>query len=302
MSGVVSLSHKIGETVGTVVLPNFLIIGAAKAGTTSLWHYLRQHPEVFMSEVKEPNFFRTYKDSHLWVTETLESYERLFEGSERFKAVGEASPNYLADEQAAHRIRAMLPDVRLVAILRDPYARAFSEFTFHRSIGREPIGRFLKAIETDASRSIEQRADYISHSLYYRNLSRYFAVFPSERIKVVFNEDLLRDAQMVVSSIFSFLEVDPSVSVNTKAKLAVSGVPRVRALHWLLRPRGPIKEWIGPVLPAWTRNAARRLRNANLQRQSITPEERAALREYFEDDITHLEQLLGVQLSHWRAV
>jgi Sulfotransferase domain len=294
------IAAQIEGTGGTVVLPNFLIIGAAKAGTTSLWHYLRQHPEVFMSEVKEPNFFRTHKDSHLWVTDTLESYERLFEGSERFKAVGEAS-KLLADEQAVHRIKAMLPNVKLVAILRDPYLRAFSEFTFHRMTGKEPIGHFLRAIEADASRPVDQRIDYIGHSLYYRNLSRYFAVFPSERIKVVFNDDLRRDPQMVVSSIFSFLDVDPFVSIDTKARLTVSGIPRVRALHWLLGPQNPMKEWIGPMLPPWARNAARRLKNANLQRQSITPEQRAALWEYFEDDITHLEQLLGVQLDLWRA-
>lgn len=282
-------------------LPNFLIIGAPKAGTTSLWHYLRQHPDIFMSSVKEPSYFSTRKRPRRGLTETMESYQKLFEGSERFKAVGEASPLYLADEQAVHRIKETLPDVKLIAILRDPYARTFSEFTFQRLRGKEPLANFLDAVEADASRPTGQRINYIGSGLYYRNLSRYFSVFPSERIKVVFNDDLRLDAHQVVSELFSFLDVNPCARVNTEAELTVSGVPRVRMLHWLLGRHNPLKDTLGPLLPEWARNAARRLKNANLQRQSIRPEERAALRTYFEDDIGQLEQLLGVDLGRWRA-
>jgi Sulfotransferase domain len=284
-----------------MALPNFLIIGAAKAGTTSLWHYLTAHPDIFMSKVKEPDYFKTHKNDRRGVTETLEAYERLFEGSGSFDAVGEASPTYFADEQAVRKIKETLPGVKLVAILRDPCSRAFSEFTFQRLRGEEPIPDFLTAIEADASRTGDTRIDYIGFGLYHRNLSRYFAEFPAERIKVVFNEDLRRDAQRVVSDIFGFLGVDPTVRVSTEAELMVSGVPRVKLLHWLLGRHNLLKDTIGPWLPGWARDAARKLKNANLQRQSMTETERAAIHGYFADDIRQLEQLLRVDLGHWRA-
>lgn len=284
-----------------MALPNFLIIGAAKAGTTSLWHYLSAHPDIFMSKVKEPDYFRTHKVNRRGVVETRESYEKLFEGSSLFKAVGEASPTYFADEQAVHKIKETLPDVKLIAILRDPCVRAFSDFVFQRMRQKESEPDFLSAIKADASRPIDQRFNYVGLGLYHRNLSRYFAAFPADRIKVIFNDDLRRDAQKVVSEVFSFLDVDPSVMVNTDAELTVSGVPRVKALHRLLGRHNALKDTIGPLLPDWARDAARKLKNANLQRQSITPTERAAIRMYFLEDIQQLEQLLGVDLGHWRA-
>ena len=123
---------------GKPILPNFLIIGAAKAGTTALWHYLRQHPEIYMSPHKEPRFFALYgqpvnfkgpgdKTRFKFVTE-LQEYHQLFAGVQNEKAIGEASPWYLYVKSAAPAIKKMLPDVKLVVFLRDPVERASTNY------------------------------------------------------------------------------------------------------------------------------------------------------------------------------
>ncbi len=282
-------------------LPNFMVIGAPKAGTTSLWHYVRQHPDVFPGGHKEPGYFwsgKIYKDNK---AQTLESYQELFEGSDGYAAVGDGSPTYLSDENAAGEIFTLIPDVRMVAILRDPSSRAFSEFVFQRMRKTEPEESFLSAIAADPQRPDGRRINYVTTGLYFRNLSRFLTVFPANQIKVVFNEDLKADPQGVVREVFSFLGIDPDVPVDTDIQLTVSGVPKVKGLHWLLAGRNPIKRVLAPLLPKRLVKTLRKAKNANLERQFITTEERAALLPAFEEDILALEELLGRDLGHWRT-
>ena len=189
----------------------------------------------------------------------------------------------------------------MVAILREPCDRTFSNFTFHRLKGNEPCADLFEAIEADKTRAEGQRFNYISNSLYHRNLSRYLEVFDSAQIKVVFNEDLKSDAPGVMASIFEFLGVDPLPAIDTEAKLTVSGAPKSEMLHWLLGQSNPIRNTLTPILPSWARDVARKIKNANLERQRLTPQQRVALREYFREDIERLEGLLGTDLGRWLA-
>jgi hypothetical protein len=282
-----------------MALPTFLIIGAPKAGSTSLYYYVGQHPDVFTSAVKEPGFFWTYKTEGK--VETLQEYQRLFKGSESFKAVGEGSPTYLSDENAPRLIKDLIPDAKLVAILRDPYARAFSDFVFLRLRGQEPEDAFLQAVNADIGRPPEHRFNYIDQGLYHRNLARYLSHFDRNQLKVVLLDDLQSRPEGVVSEVFSFLGVDPSVQVDTTVTLTESGVPRRRLIHWLLSDRNPIKRWLTPLAPARAQTSLRRVRSANLEKQTMSPADRRALASHFEGDIDQLERLLERDLSHWRA-
>jgi len=126
-----------------MTIPNFLIIGAAKSGTTSLYHALKQHPKIFMSPVKEPNFFAleggelnypqgTVDPRYLaQCITTKEEYNQQFEGVSNEIAVGEASPIYLYHPQAPVRIKNCLPNVKIIVILRNPIERAYSNFLHH---------------------------------------------------------------------------------------------------------------------------------------------------------------------------
>jgi hypothetical protein len=280
-------------------LPNFLIIGAPKAGSTSLYYYVSQHPEVFTSKVKEPGFFRTYKKEGRF--ESLESYMELFQGSEAFKAVGEGSPQYLSDIDAPVRIKQLLPGAKLIAILRDPYQRAFSQYVFLRMRGQEPESDFIGAVEADLIRSPDERTNYVGQSLYHESVTRYLAHFAPRQMKIVLLEDMESDPDAVMSDVFTFLGVDPNIKVDTSEKLTPSGVPRIRFLDWFLSSRNPIKTVSADVLPMTAKKLFRRARSANLKRQSISDRERRRLAPYFENDVARLERLLGRDLSLWKS-
>ena len=282
-----------------MALPTFLIIGAPKAGSTSLYHYVGQHPDVFTSAVKEPGFFWTYKTEGK--VETLQEYQKLFKGSETFKAVGEGSPTYLFDENAPRLIKELIPGAKLVAILRDPYERAFSDFVFLRLRGQEPEEAFLRAVHADNGRPAELRFNYIGQGLYHRNLARYLSIFDRDQMKVVLLDDLQTRPDDVVSEVFSFLEVDPSVQVDTTVTLTQSGVPRLRMIHWLLSDRNPVKRWLTPLVPERAQRSMRRVRSANLEKQTMSPDDRRELASHFEADLDQLEKLLDRDLSSWRA-
>ncbi len=133
-------------------------------------------------------------------------------------------------------------------------------------------------------------------------MSRYLTIFPPEQLKVVFTEDLRAKPKEVLSEVFTFLGVDPEVDIDTDVQFTVSGVPKVKAFHWLLGGKNPIKRALAPFLPKGLIKTLRNARNANLDRQHMTPEERAAMLPSFEADILELEKLLGRDLSHWRTV
>ncbi|MDA9981895.1 sulfotransferase [Gammaproteobacteria bacterium] len=180
-------------------MPNFIIIGGVKSGTTALYHYLAEHSQVYMSPIKEPNFFlfeRTHPMQHLAMRDhyeakffelalvnsatSWEAYQALFNGVMKEKAVGEASAGYLHAKQVPERIFRYTPNVKLIAILRAPVERAFSHFLFFIRLGVEPTYDFSKAIRTQNCRTER----YIEVGQYYRALKRYFSLFDKSRIKI----------------------------------------------------------------------------------------------------------------------
>ena len=181
-------------------MPNFLIIGAMKAGTTSLYEYLRHHPEVFMPETKELDFFI---ERHNW-SRGLAWYESQFAGAGAATAVGEASPNYTKghdDPDVAARIADTLPDVRLIYLVRHPIERMVSMYrqTVADGVESRPIEEAF-----DANR------DYLRTSMYAWQLEPYLERFPREHILVLTTESLRRKRTATVARVFEFLGVDPS--------------------------------------------------------------------------------------------
>ncbi|PLS87415.1 MAG: sulfotransferase [Actinobacteria bacterium] len=296
-------------------MPNFLVIGAAKAGTTSLYHYLNQHPEVFMSPVKEPKFFalegekpdfRGPGDREAWreAISSLDAYQALFEGVTDEKVVGEASPLYLYSEKAPARIKHHVPEARLIAVLRDPVERAYSQFLHKVRDGKEPLADFARAIEAEEGRVKENWAygwHYKRRGFYYRQLSRYYAMFGPEQIRVYLYEDLKGDPAGLLRDVYGFLGVDDSFVPDMSLKHNVSGIPKNRLVHSLLRGRNPVKAALKPFLP-------RRLRKrllVNLQGRNLTeppgvaPAVRRALIEEYREDVSKLQGLIGRDLSGW---
>ena len=298
-----------------MTLPNFFIIGAGKAGTTSLYYYLDGHPDVYMSPIKEPNFFALeggrpdYRGpddeeriNRRSITD-LDGYEALFAAASGEKAIGEASPMYLRSEKAPKGIKRRVPEARLIAILRDPAERAYSAYLNQRRDGREPLG-FADALEAEAERGRNNWApgwQYRLGGFYHAQLSRYYDLFGREQIRVYLYEELKADPLGMVRDVFGFLGVDDSFAPDTSLKHNVSGIPSSRLLHAFFKRPNPAKAALKPFFPKKVR---RRLsmgaQNRNLQKAPpLDPETRRTLVEAYREDILKLQGLIGQDLSAW---
>jgi hypothetical protein len=305
-----------------MTLPNFLIIGAGKSGTTSLYHYLKQHPEIFMSPVKEPKFFalegvgiyfRGPGDKEV-MTQTSDNravleigeYERLFDGAGGAKALGEASPIYLHSPQAPARIRHYIPDAKLVAVLRNPIDRAYSAYLHQVRDGREWLG-FREAMHAEEGRIQKDWAPgwrYQRVGFYHEHLSRYYELFGADNIRVHLYEDLSESPVSVSQDIFRFLRVDDSFVPDISLRHNVSGIPKSKALVALIKRPNPLKSAAKAILPEKTRKRlSMNLQNRNLSKAPPMPEEtRMELIAAYREDVLKLQDLIGRDLSGWLAV
>jgi hypothetical protein len=302
-------------TTPALLLPTFLVLGAAKAGTTSLYDHLRQHPEVFVTRVKEPRFF-AYDGRPLpaggpgreWIHDATvadpAAYEALFDGAAGAKARGEASPVYLYSAHAAARIAARVPDARLVAILRDPAERAFSHYLHLRRDAVEPCDSFAEALAREPER-IAADWDWSFHyravGFYDAQLARYAARFPPENLHVELYEDLAEDPAAVARRVFSFLGVDDAFAPDVRARLNAGGVPKEGAA-WDVATRydHPVRRLLRPLLPHRLRLVLlSRVRARALARPALDPAVRAALVAGYREDLLRLQDRLGRDLSAW---
>lgn len=300
------------------LLPTLLVIGAAKAGTTSLHRCLGQHPEIHMSPVKEPNFFalsgrpadfrgpRDPERINRWSVSRLADYQALFEPGSGRLARGESSVAYLYAANAPAAIHDLVPDVKLVAVLRDPAERAWSTYLYMVLNGLEPAGTFEEALRLEPSR-IEAGWQHIWHyrrmGFYHEQLARYFARFPKEQIRVYLYDDFCEDPRGLLADLFRFLGVDDRFEPRLGSRENASAMPRHRALHEFLNGRSAAKRWLQQAIPApWRARVSRVMHRWNLVRPPLDPDVRARLVREYRSDILRLENLIGRDLAAWLAV
>jgi hypothetical protein len=290
------------------VLPNFVIIGAAKAGTTALYWYLADHPQVFMSPVKETNYFAfgldhegnlLYGDPelHRFPVRSFAAYEELFSGAEGAVAVGEASPIYLECPQSAARIREVLPDARIICGLREPVDRAYSDYLMYlRARGR----RLDPARDLTASSAwARPESHWMQISRYHPALSRYFDLFPREQIHVFLFEDFRADATGCVRDVYRTVGVDPGFAPDLDTPHNIGGMPSSMTLEKVLTS-GALRRALEPWIPRRAADLARRLRTRNLKKAPPLPRElKDELSLHFRDDIEKTSALIGRSLDHW---
>lgn len=284
-------------------LPNFLIIGANKAGTTSLYRYLGEHPEVYMSPAKEPGFFafdvgqQPGEGDHA-IGGSLETYLGLFDGVRDETAIGEASTRYLATATAPARIRATVPDMRLIAVLRNPVERAFSAYSTRVFEGTEHA-TFAEAVADDLDRRARGEGSqrfYVALGFYGAQLARYLEHFDRERLRVYLYEDLVADPASMLSDVYAFLEVDPTFAPDTTARYnRTRHHPRSMALARMSVPR-PAMTLARTVVPVRLRAALRR----KLSRVPELPDDvRRLLVDVYRDDVLLTQDLIDRDLSRW---
>lgn len=293
-------------------MPNFLILGAAKAGTTSVFHYLNQHPEIYMSPVKEPRFFapefyQTYchgllRSNARKTNFTLAEYQSLFAGVSDEVAIGEASTEYLYFSETPKRIKQTIPNAKLIAILRNPIERAYSAFSYQVRDGCETLS-FERALQNEAKR-IENKWrpgwHYKECGFYYTQLKRYFDVFESEQIRVYLYENLKIDPLSFVRDIYRFLEVDPSF-VPILSRKNTSYIPKNKYINSLIVKDSLFKSTVKNILPSnITQAIAKKVKIINISSETkLNSKVRQQLLQAYKKDILELENLLQKDLSLW---
>lgn len=273
-----------------MILPNFFLVGAPKAGTTSLYDYFRAHPEIFMPAVKGARFFcyDGQQDPLKFRYHTLEDYAAIYAAATTETAIGDATAVYFEHPEVAGRIREVVPGARIIAVLREPVQRAFSIYHMNlRDRGRNHGLGFLAALGRDEG----------LRKLYFDGLAPFFREFPRERIRILRFDDLRDDTAGTVRSLYEFLGVRPDFVPD----LSVSnpgGVPRSRRLHHLLNnPR--LREFARTHLPERLVKGGKDLRSRNLEKHVMTPEERDRGYAWFHDDLLRTQELTGLDLSAW---
>ena len=287
------------------IKPNFIIAGAGKAGTTSLHEYLGQHPDIFMSTFKEPNYFVPGYGYDNW-----NDYLALFAGVSGETAVGEASTGYLYCQESPAWIKSLLGCIKIVLILRNPVHRAASLYWWMVREGYEDAPTFAKALELEASRiqdptfpktcsEFHHSYFYFTTGLYTEQVRRYLDTFGENNVRICIFEEFAKDPRAICRDIFDFLGVDqefePTIAIHNEARLPASA-----QLQFWLRNQAPRYLWF---LPSPLRRKfllwlmALNTKKGSPPTHDVLVEGR--LLERYRDDIHQLEQLLHRDLSLW---
>ena len=316
-----------------MALPNFFIVGAPKAGTTSLYAYLGQHAQIYLSPLKEPCYFAAELRPENFAPEerprlaremrTLEEYLhgdmrvprfgglvtqwddylRLFGNATDQLAIGEASACYLWSQSAARNIAARIPQARIIINLRNPVDRAFSQYLQMVTVGairrsfREQIQASLRCRSEQFGRSWP----FLEFGCYYPQIVRYLDHFPRSQVHISLYEDLELHPQELLSQLFRFLGVDPAFVADVTHRHHEPRVPRLTAVAYALKKLG-IWSRLHYLAPASVRRAARPLIFNARSSLVMAAEDRAFLTDYYRDDVLRLEALLQRDLSAWTDI
>lgn len=307
-----------------MLLPNFLIIGAQKSGTTSLWYYLKQHPEIYLTPCKEPHFFAFEgKDKDYFrkfsVTKsflhkavfTYEGYLKLFNNVKDEKAVGECSATYFASTEAPLRIKKYIPNVKIIAILRNPVDRAYSHFLMRLRNGTETLSNFELAlkeadkedINSDYNFALCGRSSYKQVGLYFKYIKRYFEVFDKGKIRIYFYEDLCNKPLALLKDIFTFLEVDYNFIPDVSFKANPTWMPKnefIRKIFFRYNIFREVRSKFLPFIYPKHLGVYFNIKESLFEPPPLLPFGlRRQLVDYYRDDILKLQDLIKKDLTEW---
>ena len=299
-----------------MTMPNFLIIGAAKSGTTALHEYLQQHPQVYMTPNKETNFFAFEGEviefngpgdegiKNFSITD-LATYQAEFEQVTNELALGEACPSYLYLPKAAQTIKKYIPNTRLIVILRNPVERAYANFLHLIRDNREPHSDFILALEDETTR-IENNWEWFWHYIqvgyYGAQLQRYYEMFSPSQIEVYLYEDFKTKPVELIQDICRFLEIDSTFVPDMSYRPNRSGVPKNRTIHSFVMKPNLLKDLFKPLLPGiFRQNIKNQVKYNNLEKPPISQSAREYLIKLYREDIVQCQDLINRDLSSWLA-
>ena len=281
---------------------DFFIVGAPKAGTTSLYHYLSEHPETDMSILKEPNYFseKSIKDNDLYYKsypiKKLSRYHSLFKNNNLIK--GEASVSYLYYKDVAKSIKAYNSSARIIIMLRDPIERAFSHYLMDFRLGL--INDTFENIifqKSNLSNSKTYFQQYVKLGEYTNQIKRYFNEFPSEQILVVDYDDFKNKTSDIVKKVYKFLKIDINFSPELNNKHNARFIVNNRLLKFLFS-KIIIRKAMNLIFPKFIKSFIKN-QFFNNKPPILLSSSRLYLRQYFKKDVENLSNFLQKDYSKW---
>ena len=283
---------------------DFFIVGAPKAGTTSLYHYLNEHSEIEMSSQKEPDFFsdqslqkkKLYYDKNR--IDTLEKYNSLFEREDVILR-GDSSVSYLFYEDVPHKIITYNPDAKIIIMLRNPIDRAFSHYLMDYS-----LGLISESFETIIQKQSKHKnanlfyQQYIQVSEYSKQIKRYLEVFSKENIHFIDYEDFKNDSSDVVNSVFLFLGVNDDFQPYLKKKYNTYTAPKNSLIRYVYSFVA-FRKMVANILSKNLTKTIRNLLFRSDKKPQLTELTRNFLIKHFESDVRELSELLNKDFTKW---
>jgi len=299
----------------TMIKPNLFIVGFGRSGSTSLYKYLKQHPDIYMSTSKEPKFFcaEMVQGAQTSSVDTLSEYLELFAGATGEKVLGEASTMYVLSEEAAGRIHDFNPDAKIVLLLRNPVGFLQSWHSLGVRDGYESEPDLMAALDLEDERTAAGGAENRGAAVSYRyrhvihnapqSVQRWYDVFGPDQVKVIVFDDLSDRTEETYRDLLEFLEVDtdsvPDFEVHNSAK--AFGTPKAKWVAGLMH-NPKVARTVRRVLPEralGVRSGLQKLLTNRVERQALAPDDRAALVEEFTPVVKELEKIVDRDLSDW---
>lgn len=327
-------THELCKTRNSVKKPNFFIVGAAKSGTSSLGGYLSQHPEIYISPIKEPHFFsedirmddfRTdYRDratfdvkaylkkhplpyKHIAHIDDQSQYLELFREVKNEKAIGELSSGYLYSNCAAENLLKFNSDAKIVMVLRQPVERAYSHYLMNIRDFWDYDSGFLNALEHDAASSEKGWGKshlYVELGLYFEQVSRYLKRFPESQIKIFLYEDFKNDPVEFIQELCEFLEVEPSTlsAKNITENKNAAALPRFKIPGVYLPIFNVNRKYIGMFMPDKIKSQIRKAISSSKNVPKLRGDEFEQAMKYFSEDVQKLSVLIKRDLQSWHQM
>ncbi|MEL7075415.1 MAG: sulfotransferase domain-containing protein [Cyanobacteria bacterium J06582_2] len=281
-----------------MTLPNFLGIGAAKCGTTWMYRLLKQHPQIYMPERKETNFFSS-DDNYERGFDWYESFFPDAQAATKYNAIGEFSPRYINSIKSAKRIAELKPVEKLIVMLRDPSKRAYSQYTH---AVRNGYGKSFPDF-------LDERPDIIERSPYSQKLEPFLDLFAPEQLCYFIFEDAIKNVPKTQQKIADFLIIDLAKCPNQTgpAKANSSYVPKYKWLNSKVRDinqklrRSKSMGWVTDLSETLQVRQLLQKYNSGAKVPPISPEVKLSLQDTFNSDVDRLEEIIGCGLEKRRC-
>ncbi len=280
-----------------ILTPNFFIVGTPKSGTTSLFHYLQEHPEVFLPELKEPHFFSCPEVNNTYyktkIVDSKEEYLTLYQSTKTYKAIGDLSSSYLFNKESASRIKVFNPKAKIIIVLRDPVERAISHYLMDVNLGY--INVSFKEVLKNKNKHKKFYQEYVELGFYEKQIERYKNHFPDSQIKIILSSSLFTDTLGILKETYNFINVSTTFTPDFKKRHNQYRESRFDFLNFFLKSN-IIKNVIPSTLKA-------RLKPLIFNQEAEKPNlefEKQLLKEIYKKSIAETETLISQDLTSWK--